>query len=139
MQCGFREQSWGQNNLVEGHRMFKCGGKVPEALPRGLESSRIEAHLRRALGGQRRTSFTLGSAGVSCFQRLPGGSSFTCGVGSLLLCCGAGYQEAGQVDSEMSKQTSIKLESLCSRERQQPRAPYVWNKVKRGQQTKGDI
>ena len=28
--------------------MFKCGGKVPEALPRGLESSRIEAHLRRA-------------------------------------------------------------------------------------------
>ena len=81
------------------------------------------------MGGQRRTSFTLGSAGVSCFQRLPGASSFTCGVGSLRLCCGAGYQEAGQVDSEMNAQTSIKLESLCSRERQQPRAPYGWNKV----------
>lgn len=54
--------------------MFKCSGKVPEALPRGLEGSGIEAHLRRALGGQRRRSFTLGSAGVSCFQRSPGAS-----------------------------------------------------------------
>lgn len=63
----------------------------------------------------------------------------TCAVGSLRLCCGAGYQEVEQVDSEMSEQTAIKLESLCSRERQQPRAPYGWNKLKRGKQTKGDI
>lgn len=33
----------------------------------------------------------------------------TCAVGSLRLCCGAGYQEVEQVDSEMSEQTWLRL------------------------------
>ena len=60
--------------------MFKCGGKVPGALPRGLEGSRIEAHLRWALGGHRRKELHPGFCWrlllpevTRCLQRSPAG------------------------------------------------------------------
>ena len=69
--------------------MFKCGGKVPGALPGGLEGSRIEAHLRRALGGHWRRELHPGFRWgllppevTRCLQRSPAGwGACVCAVG----------------------------------------------------------
>lgn len=81
--------------------MFKCSGKVPEALL-GLRGSGIgspfEAGFGRAKEGGVSPWVLLGSLAFRGHLVPP---EVTCAVGSLRLCCGAGYQEVEQVDSEM--------------------------------------